>query len=179
MTLDKATVIVKISQAHKEKFLKIKESENITQVKLIEKLIDIYDDYQELKTKSAQIQYEELDYNEIGLEVVDNQDASLQENEIEIVAQASKNINFSWQQIVKDSLLQLAKDLNGIGKNQPNLDSMSDEQLKHQKFSGVPEDRISNAIEAIQNHNDRQSEKSDKYCITKGIASIWVPGICC
>ncbi len=179
MTLDKATVIVKISQAHKEKFIKIKESENITQVKLIEKLIDIYDDYQELKTKSAQIQYEELDYNEIGLEVVDNQDASLQENEIEIVAQASKNINFSWQQIVKDSLLQLAKDLNGIGKNQPNLDSMSDEQLKHQKFSGVPEDRISNAIEAIQNHNDRQSEKSDKYCITKGIASIWVPGICC
>ena len=179
MTLDKATVIVKISQAHKEKFLKIKESENITQVKLIEKLIDIYDDYQELKSKSAQSQYEELDYNEIGLEVVDNQDASLQENEIEIVAQASKNINFSWQQIVKDSLLQLAKDLNGIGKNQPNLDSMSDEQLKHQKFSGVPEDRISNAIEAIQNHNDRQSEKSDKYCITKGIASIWVPGICC
>ncbi|MGK7897887.1 MAG: hypothetical protein AB4372_30780 [Xenococcus sp. (in: cyanobacteria)] len=159
MTSDKAVVKINISKAQKEKFEKITESENITQVKLIEKLIDIYDEYQELKSKSAQIQSEELEYDELEFEydelefeVVDDQDASVTENEIGIVAQARKNSNLSWKQIDKDRLDQL---------------------------SAVAKHRITKAIGTIRNHNERPGRKSDKYCITKGIASVWIPGICC
>ncbi len=179
MTSDKAIVKVKISKAYKERFENIKGSENITQVELMETLIDIYDEYQKLKNKSAQIQSGELDYEEIVSEVVYNQDASLKENEIEIVDRAHKNSNFSLQQIVNDGLLQLAKYLSSIAKTQLNLDSMTDAELKHQKFSGVTEHRITKAIETIKNHNNRQGKKSDKYSITQGIASVWIPGISC
>ncbi len=186
MTSDKATVKINISKAQKEKLTKITESENITQVKLIEKLIDIYDEYQELKSKSAQIQSEELDYDEIEFEydelefeVVDDQDASVTKNEIEIVAQAHKNSNLSWQQIIKDRLLKLTKYQNSIAKNQPSLDSMTNAESKHHQFSGVAKQRITKAIETIRKHNERPGKKSDKYCITKGIASVWIPESCC
>ncbi len=193
MTSDKATVKINISKAQKEKLKKITESENITQVKFIEKLIDIYDEYQELKSKSAQIQSEELDYDEIEFdydeiefeyyelefEVVDDQDTSVTENEIEIVAQARKNSNLSWQQIVKDRLSQPTKYQNSIAKNQPSLNSMTDAESKHHQFSGVAKQRITKAIETIRKHNERPGKKSDKYCITKGIASVWIPESCC
>ena len=171
MISDKALVNVKISKTYKDKFQKIKESENITQGQLMEKLIDIYNDYQELKNNSDKIQSGELSYDDIGLEVVRNQDGSLKENEIEIVERALKNSNFSLQQIVKDGVLQRAKYLNSIAKNQPKLDSMTDEELKQQKFSGVAEYRINQAIETIKKHNDLQGEKHQKFCITKGIVA--------
>ena len=152
MTSDKAIVKVKISKAYKERFENIKGSENITQVELMETLIDIYDEYQELKSKSAQIQSGELKYDELEFEVVDDQDASVKENEIEIVAQARKNSNLSWQQIDKDRL---------------------------DRLSAVAKHRITKAIGTIRKHNERPGRKSDKYCITKGIASVWIPGICC
>ena len=131
MVSDKALVNVKISKTYKDKFQKIKESENITQGQLMEKLIDIYNDYQELKNNSDKIQSGELSYDDIGLEVVRNQDGSLKENEIEIVERALKNSNFSLQQIVKDGVLQRAKYLNSIAKNQPKLDLQGE---KYQKF---------------------------------------------
>ena len=171
MTSDKASLNVKLSKAYKEKFEKIKESENVNQGQLIENLIDSYDEYQKLKSKSAQIQSRELNYDDIGLKVVYNQDGSLKDDEIEIVAQALENSKFSLQQIVKDGVLQRAKYLNTIAKNQPNLDSMTDAELKHQKFSGVAEHRISKAIETLKNHNERQSENSQRFCITKGIVA--------
>ncbi len=171
MVSDKALVNVKISKTYKDKFQKIKELENITQGQLIEKLIDIYNDYQELKKNSDKIQSGELSYDDIGLEVVRNQDGSIKENEIEIVERALKNSNFSLQQRVKDGVLQRAKYLNSIAKNQPKLDSMTDEELKQQKFSGVAEYRINQAIETIKKHNDLQGEKYQKFCITKGIVA--------
>lgn len=169
MASDKVKVIGNVSKFYKEKFDRIKESEKINQGQLIEKLLDIYDEYQELKTRSAQTTSRELDYDDIGLEVVCNQDGSLKENEIEIVEQALKNSNFSWPQIVKDGVLQRAKYLNSIATKQPNLDSMSDAELKNQRFSGVAEYRINKAVETIKNHNDRQGEKANKYCITQGL----------
>ncbi|MGL4880861.1 MAG: hypothetical protein ACRC8K_07320, partial [Waterburya sp.] len=48
-------------------------------------------------------------------------------------------------------------------------DSMSESELKEQTFKGVANYRISQAIETIQNHNDNQTEKSNKICLTKGI----------
>ena len=169
MTLEKVALNVKISKARKEKIYKITNSEGITQVELIEKLIDIYDEYQELKNRSAQKTSGELDYDDIGLEVVYNQDGSLKEDEIKIVNDALNNSNFSFPQIVKDGVLQRAKYLNSIATKQPNLKSMSDAELKHQRFSGVAEHRIKKAVDTIKNHNDRQGEKANKYCITQGI----------
>ncbi len=171
MTLDKPSINVKISKAHKEKFEKIKQSENITQGELIEKFIDIYDEYQELKNNSDKIQSGALVYEDIVSEVICHQDSPFKEDEREIVEKAINKSNFFLSQIVKDGVLQRAKYLNSIAKNQPNLDSMTDAELKHQKFSGVAKHRITKAIETIKNHNDRQGKKSDKFCITKGIVA--------
>lgn len=170
MSSDKVKFSGSISKAHKDKLQKILESENLkNQGLLIEKLIDIYDEYQDLKQKSDKIQFGEINYNNIGLKVIHNQDGSLKENEIEIVDKAIKNSGLSLQQIVKDGVLQRAKYLNSIAQSQAKLDSMSEEELKIQTFKGVANYRIEQAIEVIKAHNDKQGEKADKICITKGV----------
>ena len=53
MSSDKVKFSGSISKAHKDKLQKILESENLkNQGLLIEKLIDIYDEYQDLKQKA-------------------------------------------------------------------------------------------------------------------------------
>lgn len=169
MPLDKVKVSGSISKTHKEKLEKILELKKINQGQLIELFIDMYDEYQELKSKSDKIQFGELSYNNIGLEVIYNQDGSVKENEIEIVDNAIKNSGLPLKQIIKDGVLQRAKYLNSIAQSQAKLDSMSEEELKTQTFKGVAKYRIEQAIEAIKAHNDKQTEKSNKICITKGI----------
>lgn len=170
MTSDKVKFSGSISKVHREKLQQILESESLkNQGQLIEMLLDMYDEYRQLKDKSDKIQFGEINYNNIGLEVIHNQDGSLKENEIEIVDNAVKNSGLSLQQIVKDGVLQRAKYLNSIAQSQAKLDSMSEEELKTQTFKGVANFRIEQAIETIKTHNDRQGEKSEKICITKGI----------
>jgi hypothetical protein len=169
MLSDKVRVSGTISKDYKEKLEKILELENVNKGQFIEQLIDMYDEYQKLKEKSNEIQFGELSYNNIGLKIIHNQDGTIKENEIELVDKAIKNSGLSLKEIVKDGVLQRAKYLNSIAQNQAKLDSMSEEELKTQTFKGVANYRIEQAIEAIKSHNDKNTEKSDKICITKGV----------
>lgn len=169
MSKDKVRVSGSISKVHKQKLEKILESQKINQGELFEMFIDMYEEYQELKEKADKIKFGELSYNNIGLEVVQNQDGTIKENQLEIVKLAEQNSGFSLQQIVKAGTIQRAKYLNSIAESQAKLESMSDEELKEQTFKGVAEYRINQAIETIKNHNDMQAEKEHKICITKGM----------
>lgn len=115
------------------------------------------------------ILYGELSYALLGLKVTYNADGTIKENEIEIVDNAVKNSNLSLKEIVKYGTLQRARYLNSIAKTQARLDSMSPSELKTQTVKGVADYRISRAIALIIKHNNQQSEKKHKLCLTKGM----------
>jgi hypothetical protein len=71
--------------------------------------------------------------------------------------------------VAKDGLLQRSRYLNSIADKQANLESMSDEEMQKATFKGAANFRIEQAISTIINHNNNQSEKSRKVCLTKGI----------
>lgn len=169
MTIKKPRISGYISAEHRAKLDRLVEQEQCTQGALIENLLDMYDEYQQLKDDSSKIQYGELSFNNIGLEVVHNQDGSIKENQVEIVDRAIKNSGHSLNQIVKDGTLQRARYLNSIAESQAQLNTLSEDELKEKTFKGVANYRIEQAIDTIKNHNDLQSEKANKVCITKGM----------
>lgn len=71
--------------------------------------------------------------------------------------------------IVKEGTLQRARYLNSIATSQAKLESMSTDDVKKATFKGVSRHRISQAVEKIKAHNDQQTEKKNKVCITRGI----------
>ena len=91
------------------------------------------------------------------------------ESEQKEIETAIKNTQSDLETIVKDGTLQRVRYLNSIAVNQAQLDNMSDDELKNSTFKGVAYHRINQAIEAIKEHNDKQGEKKDKVCLTRGI----------
>ena len=85
------------------------------------------------------------------------------------VENALTNSNSQLDEVARDGLLQRSRYLNSIADKQANLESMSDEEMKTATYKGVASYRIEQAIETIMNHNNNQSEKSQKVCITKGM----------
>ncbi len=169
MSEKKTRISPSISQSHREKFNSIMEKLKFNQGQTIEHLIDIFDEYLDLKSQADKIQFGEINYHNLGLEVVHNQDGSVKENEIEIVDRAIKNSGLTLEQIIKDGILQRAKYLNTIAENKNQLESKTQEELKDIKVKGIADYRIEQAIELIMKHNDVQGEKSEKICITRGI----------
>lgn len=183
MSQDKIRVSGSISQANKEKLNTLLKAEKINQGEFFEKLLDTYEKYKKLqaetknlkaenkklKDKLNKVKFGELSYPLLGLTVHHNQDGTLKEDEIKIVDDAIKNSGLSLEEIVRSGTLQRAKYFNSIAESQAKLDSMSESELKEQTFKGVANYRINQAIEMIQNHNDSQTEKSNKICLTKGI----------
>ncbi|MEM7758067.1 MAG: hypothetical protein AAF298_08075 [Cyanobacteria bacterium P01_A01_bin.40] len=82
---------------------------------------------------------------------------------------AVANSGLTIEAIVKEGTLQRARYLNSIAESQAKLESMSRDELKEATFKGVSRHRISQAIEKIREHNDQQTEKKNKVCITRGI----------
>ena len=82
---------------------------------------------------------------------------------------AVANSGLTLEAIIKEGTLQRARYLNSIAQQQAKLDSMSTDELKDATFKGVSRHRISQAVEKIREHNDRQTEKKNKVCITRGI----------
>lgn len=169
MNIPKSRFSGDISPQSQVKLNKILQQENCSKGELIEKLLDLYDFQEELTKKSEKIQFGELSYHNLGLEVKHNQDGSLKENQIEVVDHAIKNSGLSFKQIVRDGTLQRARYLNSIAKNQAKLDTLTENQLKEQTFKGVASYRITQAIEKLKNHNNNQTQKINKFCITKGM----------
>lgn len=85
------------------------------------------------------------------------------------VENALTNSDSQLDVVARDGLLQRSRYLNSIADKQASLESMSDEEMKTATFKGAAQYRIEQAISTIMNHNNNQSEKSRKVCLTKGI----------
>ena len=85
------------------------------------------------------------------------------------VENALINSDSQIEEVARDGLLQRSRYLNSIADKQAKLESMSNEEMRSSTFKGAANFRIEQAIETIINHNNSQSIKSDKVCITKGI----------
>ena len=92
--------------------------------------------------------------------------SSLEQQEVE---NALINSDSQIEEVARDGLLQRSRYLNSIANKQAKLESMSDEEMRSSTFKGAANFRIEQVIETIVNHNNSQSEKSSKVCITKGI----------
>lgn len=85
------------------------------------------------------------------------------------VENALTNSDSQLDVVARDGLLQRSRYLNSIADKQAQLESMSEEQMQKATFKGAANFRIEQAISTIMNHNNAQSEKSRKVCITKGM----------
>jgi predicted oxidoreductase len=85
------------------------------------------------------------------------------------VENALTNSDSQLDEVARDGLLQRARYLNSIADKQAQLESMSDEEMQKATFKGAANFRIEQMISTIINHNNNQSEKSRKVCLTKGI----------
>lgn len=82
---------------------------------------------------------------------------------------AVANSGLTIEAIAREGTLQRARYLNSIAESQAKLESMSTDDVKKATFKGVSRHRISQAVEQIREHNDQQTEKKNKVCITRGI----------
>lgn len=82
---------------------------------------------------------------------------------------AVANSGLTIKAIAREGTLQRARYLNSIAASQAKLESMSTDDIKKATFKGVSRHRISEAVEKIREHNDQQTEKKNKVCITRGI----------
>ncbi|HEY9772121.1 MAG TPA: hypothetical protein V6C71_27055 [Coleofasciculaceae cyanobacterium] len=94
---------------------------------------------------------------------------NLSESEQREVENALVNSDSQLNEVAKDGLLQRSRYLNSIAEKQAQLESMSDEEMQKATFKGAANFKIEQAINNIIEHNNSQSEKSRKVCITKGI----------
>ena len=85
------------------------------------------------------------------------------------VENALTNSDSQLDEVARDGLLQRSRYLNSIASKQAQLESMTNEEMAKATFKGAANFKIEQAIETIINHNNNQSEKSQKVCITKGM----------
>lgn len=85
------------------------------------------------------------------------------------VEDALVNSDSQIDDVARDGLLHRARYLNSIADKQAQLESMSEEELNNATFKGAANYRIEQAIATIMDHNNNQSEKSQKLCLTKGM----------
>lgn len=94
---------------------------------------------------------------------------NLSASEYQEVESALTNSNSQIDQVARDGLLQRSRYLNSVADKQAQLESMSDEEMSKATFKGAANFKIEQAVNTIIDHNNNQSEKSQKVCITKGI----------
>ena len=147
-----ATAKPRVSYSHKNKALlsKFAHERNISMGEMVDWLIENYDPIAA-----------SFDNAEADLKVY----SPSEQQEID---SAITNSQLSLETIAKEGLLQRARYLNSVAMYKAKLDSMSESELKESTFKGVAKHRISQAIEKIMQHNDLQTEKKNKVCITKG-----------
>lgn len=94
---------------------------------------------------------------------------NLSGSEQQEVENALVNSDSQIDEVARDGILQRSRYLNSIADKQAQFESMSESEMKTATFKGAANYRIEQAIETIINHNNNQSEKSRKVCLTKGI----------
>ena len=94
---------------------------------------------------------------------------NLSGSEQQEVENALINSDSQLTEVARDGILQRSRYLNSIADKQAQLESMSDEEMHSCTFKGAANFKIEQAVNTITDHNNSQSSKSDKVCITKGI----------
>ena len=94
---------------------------------------------------------------------------NLSGSEQQEVENALINSDSQLTEVARDGILQRSRYLNSIADKQAQLESMSDEEMQKATFKGAANFKIEQAVNTITDHNNSQSSKSDKVCITKGI----------
>ena len=94
---------------------------------------------------------------------------NLSGSEQQEVENALINSDSQIDEVARDGILQRSRYLNSIADKRAQLESMSDEEMQRATFKAAANYRIEQAIETIINHNNNQSQKSQKVCLTKGI----------
>ena len=94
---------------------------------------------------------------------------NLSGKELQEVENALTNSDSQLDEVARDGLLQRSRYLNSIADKQAQFESMTDEQMQKATFKGAANYRIEQATATIMDHNNNQSEKSQKVCITKGM----------
>ena len=94
---------------------------------------------------------------------------NLSGSEQQEVENALTNSDSQLDEVARDGLLQRSRYLNSIADKQAQLESMTNEEMQKATFKGAANFKIEQAVNTITSHNNSQSEKSDKVCITKGI----------
>lgn len=110
--------------------------------------------------------YNQLNNRESALSVESFNLSGAEQREVE---NALINSNSQLDEVARDGLLQRSRYLNSIAEKQAQLESMTDEEMKKATFKGAANFKIEQAVNTIISHNNSQSEKSRKVCITKGI----------
>ena len=126
----------------------------------------------EQKTNQAKLISEALrcyDQHQKQEDVLSLEAFNLSSEEKQEVEKAKTNSGSELEVIARDGLLQRSRYLNSIADKQAQLESMSDEEMRSCTFKGAANFKIEQAINTITDHNNSQSSKSDKVCITKGI----------
>ena len=94
---------------------------------------------------------------------------NLSGSEQQEVENALINSDSQLDEVARDGLLQRSRYLNSVADKQAQFGSMSEDEMKKATFKGAANYRIEQAIETIMNHNNNESEKSRKVCLTKGM----------
>ena len=94
---------------------------------------------------------------------------NLSGSEQQEVENALTNSDSQLDEVARDGLLQRSRYLNSIAEKQDRFELMDEEEIKTATFKGAANYRIEQAIKAIMDHNNNQSEKSQKVCLTKGM----------
>jgi len=160
---------ISISLDTQEKIKKLADEKNLTLRETVELLVN---SYLQFDSSSLHKPLPDLNNNpDKSLPELNNNPENITYTESEKleINKAINNSNLPYSTIVKDGTLQRVRYLNSIAKQQAELESLSDEELKDKTFKGVALHRINNMVEHIKNHNDMQGEKPNKVCLTRGI----------
>ena len=94
---------------------------------------------------------------------------NLSGSEQQEVENALTNSDSQLDVVARDGLLQRSRYLNSVADKQSQFESMSEDEMKNATFKGAANYRIEQAVKTIMEHNQNQSEKQRKVCLTKGI----------
>lgn len=153
MTQSKSRINCTISEQVKAEFDYVQEQLNLSnQGEVIGLLLDAYRELQELKKQ-----------------MTTSSDFNLSKEEEDLVNLAVNFSGMTRKQIAKRGFIAEAKTAISLAKRQADLAEANPEELKKMTFKGVAATRIEQIISRIMEHNDSQTEKQNKLCITESL----------
>ncbi|MDJ0716914.1 MAG: hypothetical protein QNJ54_22310 [Prochloraceae cyanobacterium] len=134
----------------------------INQGELIAKMFDTFEKMEQLEAgQNGQVVIGEIEINNFGFK---------ETSDIKQVKDALVNSGLTLQDLAREGLLWRSRYINGIAKKQSEFEKMEEEgTLNKTTVKGSADYKIEKAIQAIIEHNDKQTERNNKVYISKGM----------